>query len=81
MESTKSGKTIVLKDWDNLFKDDNNDSLAIFDACDPFALYGSNLMSRSYTRHSFGADSLIIFYHTAIEFGTFKSFRHESQSA
>ncbi len=81
MDSTKSGKTIVLKDWDSLFKDDSNDSLAIFDACDPFALYGSNLTSRSYTRHGFEGDSLIIFYHAAIMFGTFKSFRTQSQSA
>ena len=81
MDSTKSGKTIVLNDWDNLFNADNNDSHAIFDALDPFVLYGSTLMSQSCTRLIFGAGSLIIFYHTAIQFGTFKSFRIEWQSA
>ena len=77
MDNTKSGKTIVLNDRDNLFNADSNESQAILDALDPFALYGSTLMSQSSTRMSLAAVLLIIFYHTAMEFGTFKSFRFE----
>jgi hypothetical protein len=75
----------MLNDLLNLLNADNKDSHAIFEALLPFMPLSneaaSNQMSRSFTRQSYEASSLITFYHTAIDFGTFKSIRQDYQSA
>jgi len=71
----------MLNDLLNLFNADNKDSHAIFEALVPFVPLSneaaSNPMSQSFTRQSYEAASLITFYHTTIDFGTFKLFRHD----
>jgi len=75
----------VLNDLLNLLNADNKDSHAIFEALVPFVPLSnetaSNQMSRSFAGYSYEAASLITFYHPAIDFGTFKSFRHDYHSA
>ena len=77
----------MLNDLLNLLNADNNDSHAIFGALVPFVLLSneaaSNQMSRSFTRQSYEAASLITFYHRLLisvhssHFATINNMREE----